>query len=49
MFCLFSFEKFALPKAKRILCRAMKITPFALPKAKEKCRGFLFQVFPFNE
>ena len=49
MFC-FIFEKktFALPKAKKYLCRAMlKINPFALPKAKEKCLGSLFQVFPF--
>ena len=38
----FIFEKktFALPKAKKYLCRAMlKINPFALPKAKEKMSG----------
>ena len=39
MFCLFSFEKFALPKAKRILCRAMKNNSFCSAQGKREMSG----------
>ena len=48
MFC-FIFEKIRSAQGEKYLCRAMlKINPFALPKAKEKMLGSLFQVLPIT-